>query len=164
MPGAFTPIDKADVPLAVAAGAEVTWRGGGKRRVPMVAGFVAAALLLVKRLARRQGTDPVNILKRLNELGQLRVAGQLASRNDVEAAEFTPILAEVLGVRITLGPVRVYPNGDCEITNGRGSWQPATDELLQALDAERMMNDGQETIAEMAARLVLDWREARRQP
>ena len=50
-------ISKDDVPLAVAAGAEVTWRGGGKRAVPMVSGFIAGAMLAVKRMARKQGTD-----------------------------------------------------------------------------------------------------------
>ena len=156
-------IHKDDVPLAMVAGAKITYIGGRDKR-PRVAGFIAGALIAVKRLARSRGTDPINIMKRLNEIGQVRVVGNMQRLREIDTAEFTPIIAEALGVRITLGPIRVYPNGDVEISNGRDSWQPATDELLQSLDASRMMSQSGvgETVAEMAARLILDWREQRR--
>lgn len=159
-------IDETDVPIAAAARAVITkTRGRRQHRTHQVSGFVAAAIMVVKRVAKAKGTDPINVMRKLNEAGVVRAVGRWAETGELDTGDFVPVLAEIFNCTITMGPIRVHANGEFDISNGRGSWQPASDELLQALDAGAMMSKGgTETLAEMAARVILDWRGNRRKP
>jgi len=159
-------IPEEDVPLAVAASASDSRTVRGKKKKHMVSGLVAAAIMVVKRVAKRNGTDPINVMRKLNQAGMVRAVGRWRQTGELDTNDVVPVIAEIFGCIITMGPIRVHPNGTFEICMSRGQWQPATDELLQSLDAAAMMSGrgATQSMAEMAARIILDWRDNRRTP
>lgn len=160
----LTAIRAKDAPLVRAAGGVVTARPRAKRgeryRAPS---RIVSAVEVCRQVAHRSGKRVHDVLLDLRKHGLIDVVGELAETGELDPMQATTRLAQVLRLPVVMGPIRTCPDGRIEILRGKNQWEPATDELLNSLDAETRLG-AVKSPAHLAAEIILDWRKQTTNP
>ena len=108
--------------------------------------IVLNAILIAGVAAKRANTSTESVLQRLAEAGLINVVGRWYADGRITPDQMSLRLPAILGVPVTVGPVRIHPNGRCEISHHGSDWELTDDATLQMLQSERRLG------------LPLDWR------
>lgn len=128
--------------------------------------LTADAIEVCRQTARRAKKPLAAMLRKLAAASLVDEIGRYHETGELDAGRVNHRIAEILGVPVTIGPTRVYPDGRIEILccnvsrrhpRPEDRWELASDELLARLDAEIRLGVP-EGSAHRGAEIVRAWR------